>query len=120
MNKYINEFGKECYSGVDESTEMTELVFHLVKEDFPDNNTIQYALHTNIGSLTVVDRLTGFLWRDIETGFRDPSGMFWLAQGNVDVRESGVTTLGEAIDYVKSKSSSKFPIGTYRKKEAVS
>jgi hypothetical protein len=63
----------------------------------------QFALHTNIGSLTVLDRLTGFGWRDIETGFRDKNGKFWLASGGFDVRQSGCKTIGEAIQWVKDR-----------------
>ena len=63
----------------------------------------QIALHTNLGSLTVLDRLTGFGWRDVETGYRDPNGEFWLASGNQDVTKSTVKTLGEAIEWVKER-----------------
>jgi hypothetical protein len=99
MEKYINDHGKECYRGVVESTPMADLEFYLVPDDFEDN--IQYALHTNLGSLTVLDRLTGFGWRDIETGFRGPDGKFWLASGGCDVRDSGASTIGAAIEWVK-------------------
>lgn len=40
----------------------------------------------NGGRITVVDRMTGFGWRDIETGYRCPSGQFWLASGGHDIR----------------------------------
>ena len=63
----------------------------------------QIALHTNLGSLTVVDRLTGFGWRDVETGYRDPNGEFWLARGDQDVTKSNVKTIGEAIEWVKER-----------------
>lgn len=63
----------------------------------------QIALHTNLGSLTVLDRMTGFGWRDVETGYRDPNGEFWLASGNQDVTKSGVKTIGEAIKWVKER-----------------
>ncbi|MDD4436477.1 MAG: hypothetical protein PHS04_00365 [Tissierellia bacterium] len=63
----------------------------------------QIALHTNLGSLTVLDRLTGFGWRDVETGYRDPDGNFWLASGNQDVTRSNVKTIGEAIKWVKER-----------------
>lgn len=39
------------------------------------------------GRITVLDRMTGFGWRDIETGYRCPSGQFWLASGRVDIRD---------------------------------
>lgn len=100
--KYTNERGKECYRGVSMRTPLSNLDFHEVEmpkelayQDF------QCALHTNIGSLTVLDRQTGFGWRDIETGYRDENGNFWLASGNVDVRNSGANTFGDAVDFVK-------------------
>lgn len=39
------------------------------------------------GFISVVDRMTGFGWRDIETGYRCPSGQFWLASGGYDIRD---------------------------------
>lgn len=38
------------------------------------------------GQITVLDRMTGFGYRDIETGYRCPSGQFWLASGGYDIR----------------------------------
>jgi hypothetical protein len=60
--------------------------------------------HVDIGSLTVLDRMTGFGFRDTETGFRAPDGAWWLASGDHDVRLSGALTLGEAIEWVKRNS----------------
>jgi hypothetical protein len=99
MEKYINDHGKECYRAVDETTPMSDLEFHLVPNDFECN--VQYALHTNLGTLTVLDRMTGFGYRDTETGFRAPDGLFWLASGNYDVRDSDSKTIGDAIEWVK-------------------
>ena len=102
IEKYINKFGKVEFSGVTESTPMSELEFHLVQALFEHN--IQHALHTNIGSITVLDRLTGFGWRDIETGYRDIKGEFWLASGNFDVRDLKPKTIGDAIKLIKENS----------------
>lgn len=99
MEKYINDHGKECYRGVVEDTPMSDLEFHRVLPDFEDDR--QYALHTNLGSLTVLNRMTGFGWRDIETGYRDAEGKFWLASGGYDVRDFASATMGEAIQWVK-------------------
>jgi hypothetical protein len=74
--------------------------FHEVSDQF--NSNIQYACHTDIGSLTVLDRMTGFGCRDVETAFRDNNNRFWLTSGNQDVRYSGAKTLGEAIEWVKN------------------
>ena len=43
----------------------------------------------NGGSISVVHRLTGWgygVW-DTETGYRSPCGQFWLASGDVDIRD---------------------------------
>ena len=77
-------------------------MFSYVGMSWTDGDT-QIALHTNLGSLTVLDRLTGFGWRDVETGYRDTNGEFWLASGNQDVMMSGVKTIGEAIKWVKER-----------------
>jgi len=98
MEKYTNDYGKECYRGATPDTVIMDSDFHYVVQT---NDETQVALHTDIGSLTVVDRMTGFGWRDVETGYRDPKGKFWLASGGYDVRLGGAKTIQEAIDYVK-------------------
>lgn len=67
---------------------------------------ISYALHLHIGSITVLDRMTGFSGgvRDIETGFRDPYNKFWLASGNFDIRTFEGITIREAIVLIKKNS----------------
>jgi len=62
-------------------------------------------LDTAAGRITVLDRMTGYGNgdRDIESGYRDLDGKFWLAICGVDVRESGATTVAEAIEYIKSR-----------------
>lgn len=56
----------------------------------------------NGGAITVLDRMTGFGYRDIETGYRSPCGQFWLASGNVDIREhlSEFNTEEQMIQFV--------------------
>lgn len=103
MEIYTNEYGKVCYKDVRPDDAFCLLSFAEV-ENTEDRQ--QWALHTNLGSLTVLDRQTGYSYgtRDTETGFREPrenGGKFWLASGMVDVRESGAETIGEAIEYVK-------------------
>lgn len=66
---------------------------------------ISYGLHLHIGSITVLDRMTGFSFgRDIETGFRDPSNKFWLASGDFDIRTFKDITIREAIELIKKNS----------------
>ena len=101
MEKYINESRKECFKNVDLEDKFDTDLFHLVNSN-DDDDEEQYALHTNLGSFTVLDRLTGFGWRDTETGYRDQEGKFWLASGNYDIRNKKHVTFKEAIDHIKN------------------
>jgi len=67
---------------------------------------VSYALHLHVGSITVLDRMTGCSGgvRDIETGFRDPYNKFWLASGNFDIRTFEDITIQEAIELIKKNS----------------
>lgn len=107
MERYINKHGKECWAGVTLSSPFQRDIFHEVKmnnsEDSNYNDEYQVAFHCDIGSLTVLDRRTGFGWRDTETGFRDKDGKFWLASGGYDVRDSNCKTIDEAIQWVKQR-----------------
>ena len=104
MNKIINEHGKPIFQGVSPDTPLSELEWWEVPDMMESDR--QWALHTNLGSLTVLDRMTGYGngIRDIETGYRDPDGKFWLASCGCDVRRSGAETIREAIDWVKKLS----------------
>lgn len=103
IEKYTNEHNKECWRGFELNTEFNPDLFHKPEYQFDANES--FALHTNLGTLTVLDRETGFsfIQRDVESGFRDADGKFWLASGDQDVRKSGAKTLGEAIKWVKSR-----------------
>ena len=109
MQKYINDFGRECFKGVFRDSIFDGNLFHLVIKQYESD--VQYALHTNLGSFTVLDRMTGFGCgiRDTETGFRDSDGEFWLASGGYDVRESGAASINDAINWVKSKANTCVP-----------
>jgi hypothetical protein len=54
-------------------------------------------------SLSVVDRMTGFGHRDIETGLRI-DGAFWLASGYFDIRDFGELSIEEAVEKIKEES----------------
>ncbi len=56
-------------------------------EDFGDGDFLFSHFQPNGGRITVLDRMTGFGYRDIETGYRCPSGQFWLASGGYDIRD---------------------------------
>ena len=120
MEKYINKYGKECYRGADKDSLFSAELFHKSEHQFETD--VALALHTNLGSLTVVDRMTGYGRgiRDTESGFRNVEGDFWLAAGMQDVRESDAKTLGEAIDWVKSHANTCRPAPTKRELSPVS
>ena len=103
MIKTINESGKEFWTEALESDLLADGLFHDVDMSWSDSDT-QVAFHCNLGSITVLDRRTGYGFgiRDIETGYREPNGgKFWLASGSFDIRNKGQMTIGEAIDCIK-------------------
>ncbi len=111
MKKHIHKSGQEHWTGVKLDSPFSADLFHrVVRDDYDDNK--YWALHTEHFSLTIVDRMTGFGYRDIETGYRespDKGSKFWLASGDYDVRDSGCQTIGEAIDWVKERANSCVP-----------
>ena len=56
-----------------------------------------------VEKITVLDRLTGFGYgvRDIESGYKNSEGKFWLASGNFDIRNFTKITVAEAISKIK-------------------
>ena len=103
MERYINESNKPAYRGVTAETEFSSDLFHKPEYQGIGEDDETFAFHSEMGSLTVVDRMTGFGFRDIEAGYRSPEGKFWLASGGNDVRRSGCKTVGEAIEWVKTR-----------------
>lgn len=69
-------------------------------------DTLHAASLEDGGRITVLDRMTGFGYRDIETGYRDPAGKFWLASGRNDIRDHENFTIEEAIDWIKLNANS--------------
>ena len=67
------------------------------------SENILYSYDFEGGRLTILDRETGweFSSRDIETGYKDSQGKFWLASGGYDVRDYPESTIEEAIAFVK-------------------
>ena len=84
-------------------TALTQKLADLVFKDVPmyEPGDSQQAHHAPWGSITVVHRMTGFGWRDVETGFCDPDGVFWLATGNFDIRNFPDLSISEAIELIK-------------------
>jgi len=102
MGQYINEHGKPVYIGVTAETEFSSELFHKPECQGIEGNE-SFAFHSEMGSLTVLKRMTGYGYRDVETGYRSPDDRFWLASGGCDVRRVGCKTVGEAIEWVKAR-----------------
>lgn len=61
----------------------------------------------SIGTISVVNRMTGFLGygRDTETGFTDTDGAFWLVSyQHFDIREYADISIVKAIQLIKKRS----------------
>lgn len=100
MKLTTDKYNKPYYECCTEQSLFADLVF---SEDVACDDEVVQRLNTNLGRITVLNRMTGFGYRDTETGYRAPDGKFWLASGHCDVRTSGVTTLGEAIAWIKER-----------------
>lgn len=74
-------------------------------DEFCNGDNVLYSLKLPDGDrITVLDRLTGFGWRDIETGYKDKDGKFWLASGNFDIRDYDELSAKDAICKIKENS----------------
>jgi hypothetical protein len=69
--------------------------------DCSNNEDAQWVHHAEWGSISILDRMTGFGFRDVETGFRDPDSKLWLASGNFSIRAYPELTVKEAIKKIK-------------------
>lgn len=110
MKQTLNEYNKPFWVGASDETLFSSKYFHEVAPskfeiDFAEEMgcavDVQFAFHSNLGSITVLDRMTGFGFRDTETGYRAPDGKFWLASGHFDVRNLNPETIGDAISLIK-------------------
>jgi hypothetical protein len=71
-------------------------------EELMEGEDTIFRVHVpDVGRFTVLDRLTGFGHRDIETGFKDLENKFWLASGQKDIRDLPDFTITQAVDWVK-------------------
>lgn len=109
MQLTTNQAGKPFWIGVNNDSVISIENFHEVNmhhhflEEIGKEPDSQWAFHCNLGSITVIDRMTGFSFgRDTETGFRDADGKFWLASGMFDIRNHLPMQFGEAVELIKS------------------
>jgi hypothetical protein len=76
----------------------------------PDRDNLLCTFYSNEGHrITVVDRMTGFGWRDTETGLLTVDGEWWLASGRFDIREYSDLTVEEAIEKIKENANTCVP-----------
>ena len=79
-----------------------ELILKKVWEN--DSDTLYSSKIDGHCKITVLDRLTGWgdgTIRDIETGFKDEAGKFWLASGDFDIRNNPELSIDDAISLIK-------------------
>jgi hypothetical protein len=62
---------------------------------------IMKEVNGDFGRITIIDRMTGFGWRDVETGFRDTENKFWLASGGFSILDYPELEITEAIEKIK-------------------
>lgn len=87
-----------------DTTTIEELEFKDVSSKYNKlEGDSQFAHHGEFGSITVIDRMTGFGWRDVETGFRAKDGKMWIASGNFSIREYLKLTIRAAIQMIKEE-----------------
>lgn len=78
---------------------ISELEFK--EEDLGGSDNYMKAVSGDFGRITVLDRMTGFGWRDVETGFRDKNGKFWLASGGFSILSYPDLEIEDAILKIK-------------------
>ncbi len=80
----------------------------LLFRESPDNNKdrLLYSAYFDDSRITVLNRMTGYGdgIRDIETGFTDDEGTFWLASGMFDIRDYPEIEINKAIMLIKDNS----------------
>ena len=95
----------EMWKGVKGDEILSRKFFYEVDMSYSDTDT-QKAFHSReFGSITILDRMTGYGGgvRDVETGYKDLDGNFWLASGGFNILEIAKgKTIGDAIDLIKS------------------
>jgi hypothetical protein len=90
-----------CNDLIDQKIGDLEFKEVIMNRDCRGYEDFQWAHHAEWGSITILDRMTGFGFRDVETGFRDPDGRFWLASGNFSIKAYPELTVKEAIEKIK-------------------
>lgn len=118
MERYINERGIPVWKDVEENSPFSAEMFHNVDLGHNEGANAMRALLSNLGSITVLNRLTsiqGHVVHDEETGFREPSGRFWLATEGCNVLDSDCKTWGEAVAWVKVRANA--CVGKQRKRD---
>jgi hypothetical protein len=93
-----------------EETLIKDVDFKLWKKQFETDvgRSATVIMKTQYGvklvNISILDRMTGFGHRDVETGFRDVDNAFWLASGEFDIRWFPDLTVKDAIAKIKHES----------------
>lgn len=82
MNDQVNDGGMTNRVWFQQGYKSPDTAFDGEPED-----TCVYHVTPFGGVISVVSRMTGFGYRDEETGYRSPCGKFWLASGHQDIRD---------------------------------
>ena len=109
MELTVNRYGKPFWIGVNQEDLIFEVNFHKVDLSLKSDD-FQVAFHCSLGSITILDRMTGYGsgLRDVETGFRDVDGNFWLASGMFDIRKHLPMKFSEAVALIKKNANNCF------------
>lgn len=84
---------------------MTKNISEIEWTEKDTHGDILRAFHFDLGRITVLDRMTGFGYRETETAFTPKSSaLFYLAQG-FDIREYPEMSLVDAVELIKEKAS---------------
>jgi len=78
-----------------------DLQFSIEEHSHSYGKNIQFFSKTKWGTISILDRVTGYGYRDIESGYTDPDGYFWLASGKFDIRSYPDLTIHDAIQKIK-------------------
>ena len=109
--------GRPWWDEVKEDDTLTKDMFHDVDMSYSLDGDTQKACHTNLGSFTILNRMTGFGYRDVETGYCDPDCAFWLASGNCDLMWMLPRIVHDVIEYVKKNANTCVAVPRHTKKE---
>jgi len=94
--------GSDCDSASCYAKKISDIQFNS-KKMMNSEDTLYFHDEEGFGKITILDRMTGFGWRDVETGYTDADRKFWLASGDFSIKNYPKLTIKEAIELIKSR-----------------